>query len=639
MIEITLPALEQVLFKESKNKNIIKQILIAEKKIQFNIISTNLDMIIIDDTRELYCVTNKSTFVAPDHEYVILSNKAPTETNLNDGSLRLEKWLKHPRNKDIFETNEIIQSWNDQFNYKMEDLRVNVFGLRRPQLGALHMIMGHLQLPLDIASVVMPTGTGKTETMLSALIANKCDKLLITVPSDSLREQISEKFLTLGLLKKFGVVGESALFPIVGVIKEQFKSIDNLRYFFGKCNVIVSTMTLLADSPKDYQVEISRLISQVFIDEAHHVKAHSWEKFRMGFSNEKIILFTATPFRNDGKRLDGKIIFNFPLSKAQEDGYFKEIEFIPIRDFDPSRADLTIAQTAIQRLEEDHEKGLPHILMARCATKEKARSIFEIYRKYEKYNPVLIYSNISNKKMIYQAIIERQHKIIVCVDMLGEGFDLPELKIAAFHDIRKSLPVTLQFTGRFTRTKYDEKLGKASFVANIADLDVADELDELYARDADWNKILSDISHLKIDNEVKYKELMDGFTKLNNSKIPFQNIRPKLSTVVYKSYRGTWNPSDFFRGIQSYNQLEYNFFDINKNENIAIFLFAKSQYPDWVNHKDIFNLNWDIIVMYWDDKNKLLFINSSDNGSLYKDLAKAVIGKEGTLINHISYSA
>jgi superfamily II DNA or RNA helicase len=402
MIQLTLPALEQVLFKESNNKNIIKQILIPEKKVKLFMLSMGKDMVILEDSKEQYYITNISTVLAPDHEYVILSNKAPTETNLMDGSLKLEKWLKHPRNKHTFETHEIIESWSDQFNYKMEDTSRNVFGLRRPQLGALHMIMGHLLLPLDIATVVMPTGTGKTETMLSALIANKCNKLLITVPSDSLREQISEKFLTLGLLKKFEVVGESALFPIVGIIKEQFQSIENLRYFFENCNVIVSTMTLMADSPKDYQIEISKLISQVFIDEAHHVKAQSWERFRMGFSNEKVILFTATPYRNDGKRLDGKIIFNFPLSNAQEDGYFKEIEFIPIRDFDPSRADLTIARTAIQRLEEDHEKGLAHILMARCATKEKARSIFEIYKKYPKFNPVLIYSSIPNKKNALQ---------------------------------------------------------------------------------------------------------------------------------------------------------------------------------------------------------------------------------------------
>jgi hypothetical protein len=43
--------------------------------------------------------------------------------------------------------------------------------------------------------------------------------------------------------------------------------------------------------------------------------------------------------------------------------------------------------------------------------------------------------------------------LVICVDMLDEGFDLPELKIAAFHDIRKSLAVTLQLAGRFRVTE------------------------------------------------------------------------------------------------------------------------------------------------------------------------------------------
>ncbi|WEK52939.1 MAG: DEAD/DEAH box helicase family protein [Candidatus Cohnella colombiensis] len=636
MTELTLPALERVLFKENGKKNIIKQILVPAKKTQLNVSSSDINMVILEDSEQKYCVTIKSSSIPMTYDYVILSKQIPTETNVLDGSLKLERWLRHPRILETYEANEVIESWNDQFDYKVEDVNRNVVGLRRPQLGALHMIMGHFQLPLDIATVVMPTGTGKTETMLSALIANKCKKLLITVPSDALREQISEKFLTLGLLKRFGIVSESALFPIVGVVKEHFKTVEDLRNFFEKCNVVVSTMPLLSDSSKEQLEEMSELISHVFIDEAHHVKAQSWERFRLGFTKEKIVFFTATPFRNDGKRLDGKIIFNFPLLKAQEDGYFKEIEFISVRDYDSSRADLTIAQAAVQRLEEDHKKGLPHILMARCATKERASSIFNIYKEFTMHNPVLIHSTIRNKNEIYQSIINKQHRIIVCVDMLGEGFDLPELKIAAFHDIRKSLPITLQFTGRFTRTKYDEKLGKASFIANIADLNVTEELEELYAKDADWNKILSDISHLKIDSEIKYRELMDGFTKLNNSKIPFQNIRPKLSTVVYKSHGKTWNPYNFYKGIQAYNQIEYKFFDVNRNENIAIFVSAKSLYPEWINHKDIYNLNWDIIVMYWDEKNNLLFINSSDNGSLYKDLAKAVVGKEAQLINHMN---
>ena len=53
--------------------------------------------------------------------------------------------------------------------------------------------------------------------------------------------------------------------------------------------------------------------------------------------------------------------------------------------------------------------------------------------------------------------------IAVCVDMLGEGFDLPELKIAAFHDIRKILAVTLQLAGRFMRAR--PALGAATFTS------------------------------------------------------------------------------------------------------------------------------------------------------------------------------
>ena len=51
-----------------------------------------------------------------------------------------------------------------------------------------------------------------------------------------------------------------------------------------------------------------------------------------------------------------------------------------------------------------------------------------------------------------EAIKNGRHKVIVCVDMFGEGFDLPALKIAALHTVHKSLGVTLQFIGRFART-------------------------------------------------------------------------------------------------------------------------------------------------------------------------------------------
>jgi DNA or RNA helicases of superfamily II len=91
-------------------------------------------------------------------------------------------------------------------------------------------ILGHFLSPSDVATVVLPTGTGKTETMLSAMVAGRCRKLLVTVPSSALRNQMYGKFKNLGVLKdpKFGIVGENVLYPIVGVINTSFESADEL---------------------------------------------------------------------------------------------------------------------------------------------------------------------------------------------------------------------------------------------------------------------------------------------------------------------------------------------------------------------------------------------------------------------------
>ena len=82
--------------------------------------------------------------------------------------------------------------------------------------------------------------------------------------------------------------------------------------------------------------------------------------------------------------------------------------------------------------------------------------------------------------------------------MLGEGFDLPQLKIAAVHDTHKGLSVLLQFTGRFTRTS-GKSVGDATVVANIADMRVSDALERLYSEDADWNRPLSEFSSQAVE--------------------------------------------------------------------------------------------------------------------------------------------
>lgn len=635
MDTVIFPELIRVVFQESGNKNIIKQLIAKEISVPIGTVEVSNNAIIIRHEGKKYYLTSNKNDIPVDKEYVLLTNAKPSKNKLISKEVYIKKWQKHPDLK-AHSPNEVIESWKNDFSFKEEDPTQSVKGLRDPQIGALYTILGHLKMPLESAIVVLPTGTGKTETMLSALIANQCSKLLITVPSDSLRKQISNKFSTLGLLKQFGIVGDKSLYPIVGIIKNRFTTLSDLNDFIARCNVVVTTMSILTGCSNEEQEKIASLCSHIFIDEAHHVKAASWNEFKNKFQKEKVIQFTATPFRNDGKRLDGKIIFNFPLRKAQEQGYFTKIDFIAVREYDIEKADKLIAETAVSKLKEDIEKGYNHLLMARCATKERARKIFELYKDYTDLNPVIVFSGSADFRETYEKILNKEAKIIVCVDMLGEGFDLPELKVAAFHDIRKSLPITLQLAGRFTRTKYDEQLGSASFVANIADLNVKAELAELYSRDADWNQILSDSSSDRVDDEVKFKDFLSGFSKLHDSNIPFQNIRPKLSTVVYKNKSTTWFPTNFSKGIEGYDDLEFKFADVNSEEKFLVIITARKQDVEWINNKEIYQIQWDITIVFWETKNNLLFINSSDNSSLYLELAQSIIGENAELIKGIN---
>ncbi|WP_235848861.1 MULTISPECIES: DEAD/DEAH box helicase [Bacillaceae] len=631
MIKLTLPGYVKTIYKKPRRKNIIKQFICNEKTIEGEIRYTNDKYFLLESEGNLFCFTTDKKYIDDTVPYILLINKLNLSEGLNQ-KIEVICWLKHPNDLKVDSNEAIIKSWRDQFNFKEEVYKEQTKGLRRPQIAALYSILSHMKVSKDIATVVMPTGTGKTETMMSSMIAERCERLLVIVPSAALRNQISDKFITLGLLKDFGIVGNRAKYPKVGIIYEGFREIEELEIFLGKCNVIVTTMQLLTSMSQEMKELFSNKCSNVFIDEAHHVKARTWESFRKVFDDGKVIQFTATPFRNDGKNLDGRIIFNFPLSEAQKDGYFTKIEFIPVKEYNSQHADYLIAEEAVKRLEFDIKKGLPHILMARCENKKRAESVFQLYKKYKHLNPVIIFSNIENEKTILENIKQKKHRIIVCVDMLGEGFDLPELKVAALHDIKKSLPITLQFTGRFTRTKHDEKLGCAAFIANIADLNVSDALEDLYSSDADWNEILSNYSSDSIENEVNYKEFLEGFSNLNSSFFSFQNIKPKLSTVVYKSKTGNWFPKSLEGQFLEEPNYEYAFFDLNESENIAVIVYAKRNKLDWLSDKNAYNLTWSLLIFIWDPKQKLLFINSSNNESVYKELAELIV-QDPILIN------
>lgn len=93
------------------------------------------------------------------------------------------------------------------------DLTVKRRGLRSPQIGAIHAALAHWRMSSEVATIVLPTGTGKTDCMVALMALRRPKCLLVTVPTDALRKQLAEKFMSLGVLVSNGSLPTSSTYP------------------------------------------------------------------------------------------------------------------------------------------------------------------------------------------------------------------------------------------------------------------------------------------------------------------------------------------------------------------------------------------------------------------------------------------
>lgn len=473
----------------------------------------------------------------------------------------------------------------------------------------------------------MPTGTGKTETMLALNAHQQFSRLLVVVPTDALREQIASKFETFGILKQQRCLDTAAAYPVVMRLSHIPRTPEEVDEIFDSANVVVTTMQIAGRAEAEVQERMAGRASALFIDEAHHIGAPTWARFRGLFVEHDpplpIVQFTATPFREDGRRVDGEFIYTYPLKKAQAEGYFKPIRFEAVFGLDQADADAAIAEKLGEVLQADLDQGLNHLAMARCSTINRAKELHQIYSAmYPEFRPVIVHSQQStrDRRDNLAALRRFDSRIIVCVDMLGEGFDLPELKIAALHDPHKSIAVTIQFVGRFTRQ--DPRLGDATVIANTGVDDIDRSLAKLYAEDADWNALVEALSTAKIDRQVRRAEMFKGFVG-DLSDIPLQTLEPKMNAVVYRTSCDSWEP---LRAEDLYNAGVYLGMKVNPHQRVAIFVTRSEELAGWTTAQHAINVVWDLHMMHWDPVKGLLYISSSSKGP-YDRLAKAVCGE------------
>lgn len=507
----------------------------------------------------------------------------------------------------LYEGNAVYRSWADgRLNFAVESVANGFRGLRRPQRAAAFAVFSHLDSePEQPATIVMPTGTGKTDAIFSIIIAGLFSRTLLIVPSDALRSQIGDRLETLSGLRTIGAISTDMLSPVVHRVHGRESGTDETAIL--QANVTIATPAALTQLDEEILTRVLGHFSHLIFDEAHHVAAATWKRIRTAFGSKPTLHFTATPFRLDQQRLDGKIIFNYSLRQAQRDRYFQQIDFFPIREYISTEVDRAIATKAVELLTGDLTDGFDHILLARCQTIKKAKQLVELYRVLAgQFDPVVIHSKSKHRARDLQKVFDRRSKIVVCVDMLGEGFDLPQLKIAAIHDQHQSPAVTLQFIGRLTRAS--SALGTAKFVANIANQRSDGPIKRLYEENADWSLIIREMSSEKIGRELQKQQFEAKFEGDDDgARIVALNPTPNISSMAYRVIMKNWRPDRVSR-LAGRNE-ELRLFSVSADQTVVMAVTRETSPVSWAKSESIETSTWHLYLAYYRPSDSTLFVS------------------------------
>lgn len=306
-------------------------------------------------------------------------------------------------------------------------------GLRRAQIGAIHAVTAHFTLRNEPALIVMPTGSGKTAVLMMAAFTERASRVLVVTPSRLVRDQIREQFSNLSVLKDVRVLSSDVPGPKVHELKQRVSSLDEWNAL-REYDVVVTTPSSASPAIEGIPSPPDDLFDMILVDEAHHSPARTWNEIFAAFPKSKRILVTATPFRRDRREIRGRFVYVYPLKEAFKDQIFGKLEYHPVNT-QGEISDVAIAKESELVLAADRKNGYRHYLMVRTDTRTRADILEGIYADSTDLKLHTVHSGHSYRhiKQTIRKLKDGELDGIICVDMLGEGFDLPNLKIAAIH--------------------------------------------------------------------------------------------------------------------------------------------------------------------------------------------------------------
>lgn len=488
-------------------------------------------------------------------------------------------------------------------------------GLRSAQLAATHALSAHFFAKKEPAIVVMPTGSGKSAVMLLVSFLLRAQRILVLTPSRMVRDQLVTAFASLSVLRKAGAIADDVPNPKVHRLDgrpEDTAAWESLREY----DVVVATVQSASPVLEGVGAPLRDLFDLILCDEAHHEPAPTWRQLLDHYQASRKALFTATPFRRDERALRGRIVFDYPLARARKDGVFGHLEYIPVEPEAEVDPDVALAKAADEQLKAARAQGHKDLVMVRTSQKARAELLNVIYAEQTSLRLRPIFGNHTQRHVetVLKQMREGELDGVICVDMLGEGFDLPELKLAVLHSPHKSLAVTLQFIGRFARTNA-VGTGHARFLAVPSEIDT--EAQPLYVPGAAWNELVEEASRRKIEAERDGRDMLETFERPPlpatdtaddlEEDLDLSTFAPFFHVKVLEASSGV----DFDQPFTPPVEGERIYFRRSTEHNAIVCVTRDSSPCRWADDPRLVDVSHDLFVLFYDDETRLLFICTS----------------------------
>lgn len=331
------------------------------------------------------------------------------------------------------------------------------FSLRDYQQEAVDTVFKEFDSGIQRLMLVMPTGTGKTTVFseITRILKAKNKKVLLVVHRTELVNQIVSRLREIHFKVYAGIIAG-------GSKRKLTKSIQ-------VCSVQSLSENIYENFNPDY----------IIIDECHHASASTYRRMWDMWPASTILGVTATPIRTDGTGFDDifqKMSILHQISWYMERGYLVKPEYFVFGSVDPD--DIPF----------DYNKGDfdEHHLRDLFETDARSKQLIDTYREFGGDRKMMVFTtsverskelaklyteagypaahidgeiNANERAQIIRDFSSGKLRILTNMNIVSEGFDVPDTAVVQIDRLTASLSLYLQIIGRALRTMPGKKYG------------------------------------------------------------------------------------------------------------------------------------------------------------------------------------